>query len=157
MNFNQKLEELLDFSLEDYPNSAYSLIEERAVPYSKFPEFFSYRYPEKPIYGLFEKIEVVTSEWMNNRHIYLIAESFNISQIDILTQLVDNLTDIYGADEKRNLWLSGEEVEEIRLNQWKGRHWSFPKNEELRDASIYLEGSRLSLAIYERGDLLDFD
>lgn len=157
MDFNKKLEKLLDFSLEDYPNSAYSLIEARSDGPSKYPTYFSYRYVEKPIYELFEKIEVKTRDNLKNRNIYLVTEKFELYQMEILRRLVSSLTNIYGADEKRNLWLSEEEEEEIRLNQWKGRYWEFPKNEEIRDVSIYLAGSRLSLAIYERGNLLDFD
>jgi hypothetical protein len=157
MNFNQKLEKLLDFSLEDYPSSAYSLIEARQDGRSKFPKYFSYRYPQEPIYEFFEKIEVDTHDNLKNRNIFLVTEKFELSQIEILRRLVESLVDIYGADEKRNLWLNEDEEEEIRMNQWEGRYWNFPNNEEIRDVSIHLEGKRLSLAIYERGTLLDFE
>ncbi|WP_026968752.1 hypothetical protein [Algoriphagus terrigena] len=157
MSFNQKLEQLLAFSLEDYPGSAYSLIEEREVPRSHHPEYFSYRYPEKPIYGLFGKIEVITTNYITNRRIVLIAEDFEISQLDSLRLLIDNLIEIYGADEKRNLWLMEDEEEDIRLDQWEGRYWEFPHHDEIRDVAISMEGRRLKLSIYERGNLLDFE
>ena len=157
MNFNQKLEKLLDFSLEDYPSSAYSLIEPRPDERSRHPIYFSCRYPQNPIYGFFEKIEVETRDNLKNRNIFLVTEQFELSQIEILNVLVDSLVDIYGADEKRNLWLREVEEEDIRMNQWKGRYWNFPNNEEIRDVAIYLEGKHLSLAIYERGALLDFE
>ena len=157
MNFNQKLEKLLDFSLEDYPSSAYSLIEARPDGGSKFPKYFSYRYPQKPIYGFFEKIEVETHDNLNNRNVFLVTEQFELSQIEILRRLIESLVDIYGADEKRNLWLSEDEEEDIRLNQWEGRYWEFPLHDETRDVAISIEGRRLSPAIYERGNLLDFE
>ena len=156
MNYNQKLEQLLDFSLEDYPSSAYSLIEARQVRYSRFPRYFSHRYLESPIYGLFEKIEVMTQNHLKNRHISLIAEEFDLALLPKLSSLVDNLVEIYGADEHRRLWLDEDEEEEIRLDQWEGRYWEFPHNEEIRDVAIHLKERRLDLTIYERGDLLDF-
>ncbi len=156
MTYNQKLEQLLDFSLEDYPSTAYSLIEEMPRSRGHLPEYFSYRFTETPIYGLFGKIEVVTENYITNRRISLVDENFVLSQLDTLRSLIDQLTEIYGADEKRKLWLSEEEEEEIALNNWEGRYWEFPNNEDIRDVSIFLDANRLSLVIYERGNLLDF-
>ncbi|TDQ15101.1 hypothetical protein DFQ04_2987 [Algoriphagus boseongensis] len=156
MNYNQKLEEFLGISLEDYPSTAYSLIEARARRYSRFPEFFSYRYLDEPIFGMFTKIEVVTLEYVNNRHMKLIDEDFNVSKLDVVKKLIDGLVDIYGADDNRNLWLSEDEEEEIILNQWKGRSWDFPKNEEIRAITISLEENNFRLCIHEMGNLIDF-
>ncbi|MBN7811034.1 hypothetical protein J0A68_08710 [Algoriphagus sp. H41] len=157
MDYNQKLEQLLDFSLEDYPSSAYSLIEERSVKRSSFPEYYSYRYPEKPLYGLFEKIEVVTENYVTNRRISLIVEKFDLSQLPKLSALVADLVEIYGADEHRRLWLDEDEEEDIRLDQWEVRYWEFPHNQEFRDVFVYLKEQRLKLTIYERGNLLEVD
>ena len=156
MNYNQRLEVLLGIGLDDYPNSAYSLIEERAREYSKYPEFFSYRHPEEPIFGLFKKIEVVTEENILNRHMSLILDDFSIDQLGKVKELIDALVEIYGADEDRNLWLREEEEEEIMMNTWKGRSWDFPKNEEIWALTMSLQDNCFQLTIHEMGILLDF-
>lgn len=99
----------------------------------------------------------MTQNHLKKRHISLIAEEFDLALLPKLSSLVDNLVEIYGADEHRRLWLDEDEEEEIRLDQWEGRYWEFPHNEEIQDVAIHLKERRLDLTIYERGDLLDFD
>ena len=156
MNYNQRLEALLKIGLEDYPNSGYSLIEERPRKYSKYPEFFSFRNPKEPIFGLFNKIEVVTEENILNRHMSLILDDFSIEQFGKVKELIDALADIYGADENRNLWLREEEEEEIIMNTWEGRSWDFPKNEDIWAVTVSLQDNCFQLTIHEMGIMLDF-
>lgn len=155
--FNQKLEQLLGIGLDDYPSSAYSLIEPRFENHSRFPSYFSYKTPEKPIFGLFGQIEVMTRDYVYNRHMKLICSDFSSSQMNQLSQLVNALAEIYGADEKRNLGFRVEEEEEVLLKTWNGRSWDFPFDEEIWAVVVFISDKELCLSIHEMGNLIDFD
>ncbi|WP_332914245.1 hypothetical protein [Algoriphagus boritolerans] len=133
MNFNKKLEELLGIGLDDYPGSDYSLIEEHFYSWSRHPRFISRKKPTTPIFDLFEEVEVVTSPYLYNRMMTLIAPEFEPAQIKTLENLVRELAEIYGADRKGMLWLLEEEIEEILLAKWEGRVWEFDKYDEIHD------------------------
>ncbi|SEG46581.1 hypothetical protein [Algoriphagus boritolerans] len=157
MNFNKKLEELLGIGLDDYPGSDYSLIEEHFYSWSRHPRFISRKKPTTPIFDLFEEVEVVTSPYLYNRMMTLIAPEFEPAQIKTLENLVRELAEIYGADRKGMLWLLEEEIEEILLAKWEGRVWEFDKYDEIHDIFLLISSEkRIELTIKETGNLLDF-
>lgn len=154
--FNQKLEKLLGIGIDDYPSTAYSLIETRLDPPSRHPNYYSHRYLEQPIFGLFDKIEVMTQDNLTNRHMRLISQDFDATYMNQLVLLVNSLTDIYGADEKRNLWFREDEEEAVLNFTWQGRDWGFPFDEDIWAVVLFIENQMLSLSIHEVGWNLDF-
>jgi hypothetical protein len=86
--------------LEDYLVFAYSLVKGRPVTYST-PRFFAFDIQRIQSMESFKIIEVFIREWMKNRNINSINERFAIPKIETITGLVDDLTDLYGADEKK--------------------------------------------------------
>lgn len=157
MDFNKKCEALLGIGLDDYPGSDYSPIEEHYYSWSRHPRFISRKKLTTPIFDLFTDVEVVTHPNLYNRMMTLIAPNFEPAQMNRLENLVRELTEIYGGDKKRMLWLLEDEIEDILLSKWEGRIWEFDNYDEVHDIFLFFDSqNRLELTIKETGNLLDF-
>lgn len=157
MDFNKKFEALLGIGLDDYPGSDYSLIEEHFYNWSRHPRFISRKKLTPPLFDLFEEVEVVTSPYLYNRMMTLVAPNFEPAQMKTLENLVRELAGIYGGDNKGMLWLLEEEIEDILLAKWEGRIWEFDKYDEVHDVFLFFDSQkRLQLTLKETGNLLDF-
>lgn len=157
MDYNKEFEALVGIGLNDYPSSAYSLIEEFVPAYSKSSQFISRRKLQTPLCELFEEVEVHTFHNLYNRVMKLVAPNFEPAQLMTLQNLVNALVGIYGGDKEGMLWFLEEEIEEIESGEWKGRDWDFPKYEEVHDILLMLSKEKgLLLIIREKGNLLDF-
>lgn len=76
----------------------------------------------------------------------------------MLENLLEELSEILGADKNRMLHLVYREYEALEQDTWEGRFWNFPAYDDLDDVMLNFNLTRgLSLTILEPVNLFEED
>src|SRR5690606_22138096 len=121
MDFIEKVEALLDFKFGEFPgdDDLPSDFEFNMNHFEEIP-YYTKELPE-PACGLFTILKVRKAMFLTLTS--FICPLFSNNQMVLLDSLIDNLCEIYGADDKLMLYLLDEEKEKILLDNWAGRYW----------------------------------
>ncbi|SFU13701.1 hypothetical protein SAMN04489724_4262 [Algoriphagus locisalis] len=148
MGFIEKVESLLEFKFGEFPGPD-DLPSDLEFNMKHFEEIPSYsKELSDPLCGLFTILKVRKSMMLTLTS--FILPTFSNDKMVFLGSLIENLAEIYGADEKLMLYLLDEEKEKILLGDWAGRYWEFDERYCQMNVSVSLdkEGS-LSLSFYK--------
>jgi hypothetical protein len=155
MDYKVRIEEFLGYSFSEFPDSGY-LPNKITTNKYQIPNFFYIKDLDAPIAGIFTQVEIIRSAFNSQKNFIFNAPEFDISEWKKLEALINGLTEIVGADNKRSLYLRDQEEDEFLLGDWEGRRWDFPKYDEVRDMEIYFSReSGLSLIFWEKELNLD--
>lgn len=91
-----------------------------------------------------------------HKNIVFEAPDFRLTHLSLLENLLEQLSEILGADKNRLLHLAEREYEELQQDSWQGRLWNFPDYEDMVDVMLNFNLNRgLSLTIFEPVNLFD--
>lgn len=156
MTTREKLEKLIGISFNDYPSSDYMPTEVSIPSFSRYPRYYFEKTMKEPLCGLFHKVKIITFEFEYHKNIVFEAPDFRLTHLSLLENLLEQLSEILGADKKRMLHLVYREYEELEQDTWEGRFWNFPAYDDLDDVMLNFNlKNGLSLTIFEPINLFD--
>ena len=156
MNQREKLENLIGISFNDYPGSDYIPTEVSIPDYSRHPRFYFEKKLKEPLCGLFYTVKIIAFEYEFHKNIVFEVPDFRLTHLSLLENLLEQLSEILGADKNRLLHLAEREYEELQQDSWQGRLWNFPDYEDMVDVMLNFNLNRgLSLTIFEPVNLFD--
>ncbi|GAB3225917.1 hypothetical protein J0A67_08100 [Algoriphagus aestuariicola] len=147
MNIQNKLENLLDLSFDNIPNSSFFPCS--ASENSTGNAVIKFEKEVMPkIFNLFDKIEINTFLDTEKKNIILTSTNFEFISLNFLELLVEKLYNFYGNDSIGSSKISQFDFQQIRSGYWSGRLWTDHEKYEIPILLAYDKEEGLSLTIF---------